>query len=188
MGPGIAHFSAAELEALRQSLQTDGEKPMDSGRGKRIPLHVVWRTILQWRRWPHFISTFAVFSTFSPLMTYTPSIIMKLGFDRTSANALAAVGACLALAVVFSFAAASDRTNHRGACVMSAQLCYLVTLIVIHLVQPHVGKWSKWGLWTAVNAFAVGYHPIHNSWVQINCHEAGERSISMAMWVMSAMR
>jgi hypothetical protein len=188
LGPGITHFSPAEQDALRQSLEADGQKSINSVRGERIPLHVVWRTLRQYRRWPHFVSTFAVISTWSPLTTYTPSVIMQLGFDRTSANALAAVGGCLSLVVVFLFAAASDRTNRRGACVMSAQLCYLITLIVLHRVQPFVGKWSRWGLWTTVNAFAVGYHPIHNSWVQINCHEAGERSISTAMWVMSAIR
>jgi hypothetical protein len=35
-------------------------------------------------------------------------------------------------------------------------------------------------LWTAVNSFAVGYHPVHNTWVQLNCVDAGERSIAIA--------
>ena len=42
----------------------------------RIPLKVVWQTVSHYRRWPHYISTFVVFSTWSPLTTYTPSIIM----------------------------------------------------------------------------------------------------------------
>lgn len=107
-------------------------------------------------------------------------MIRSLGFDRTKANALAAVGAFLALAVVFLFAFLSDRTNQRGASVIAAQTCYLITLIVAHSLQPHVGKWSRWGLWTAVNSFAVGYHPVHNSWVQLNCTDPRERSISIA--------
>jgi hypothetical protein len=104
----------------------------------------------------------------------------SLGFDRTRANALAAVGAFIALAVVFLFAFISDRSNQRGASVIAAQTCYLITLIVAHQLEPHVGKWSRWGLWTAVNSFAVGYHPIHNSWVQLNCTDPRERSISIA--------
>ncbi len=97
------------------------------------------------------------------------------------ANALAAVGASIALLVVFAFAYLSDRTNLRGGTVIAAQVCYLVTLIVAHQVQPHVaGRWSRWALWTAVNAFAVGYHPVHNSWVQLNCRDPRERSISIA--------
>ncbi|KAJ3455954.1 hypothetical protein MRS44_017436 [Fusarium solani] len=139
-----------------------------------------------YRRWPHYVSTLAVFSTFSPLSTYSPSIIMSLGFDRIVANALAAVGALLALPVVFFFGYLSDRTNKRGATVILAQVCYLIVLIVTRQVHPTSGKWSRWGLWTAVNSVAVGYHPVHNSWTQLNCHETGERSIALAMWVMSA--
>ena len=90
------------------------------------------------------------------------------------------MGAFLALFVVFFFAYLSDRTNMRGGTVIAAQICYLVVLIVALLVQPHVGKWSRWGLWTAVNSFAVGYHPVHNSWVQLNCRDPRERSISIA--------
>lgn len=106
----------------------------------------------------------------------------SLGFDRTAANALSAVGASLSLGVVFFFAYMSDRTNQRGATVIAAQVCYLIALIVTFKVQPHAGKWSRWGLWTAVNSLAVGYHPIHNFWVQLNCRDPRERSISIA-WV-----
>ncbi|KAL7931464.1 MFS general substrate transporter [Trichoderma chlorosporum] len=187
LGSGIIRFSELESEILLKRLDRDGQEDR-SGQGlRKIPLSVVWSTISHYRRWPHFVSTFVVFSTWSPLTTYTPSIIMSLGFDRTKANALAAVGAFLALAVVFLFAFISDRTNQRGASVIAAQACYLVTLILAHQLQPQVGKWSRWGLWTAINSFAVGYHPIHNSWVQLNCSDPRERSISIAMWVMSAI-
>lgn len=54
-------------------------------------------------------------------------------------------------------------------------------------IHPSVGKWSRWGLWTTINAFAIGYHPVHNSWVQLNCRDPRERSVSIAMWVMSAI-
>lgn len=69
-----------------------------------------------------------------------------LGFDRISANALAAVGAFLALPVVLLFGFLSDRTNKRGGTVMVAQLCYLITLIVARQAHPNVGKWSRWSV------------------------------------------
>jgi hypothetical protein len=102
------------------------------------------------------------------------------GFDRITANALSAIGATLALAVVFFVAYLSDRTNKRGFVVIIAQMCYLVMLIVARSLQPHAGRWSRWGLWTLINAFAVGYHPSHNSWLQLNCRESRERSIAVA--------
>ncbi|KAJ5172375.1 hypothetical protein N7492_004968 [Penicillium capsulatum] len=184
---GLVKFSGHEQYILTRRLENDDIENKGGAQGLQIPLRIVWRTVSHYRRWPHYVSTFVVFSTWSPLTTYTPSIIMSLGFDRISANALAAVGPFIALGVVFSFAWLSDRTNIRGGTVITAQICYLVTLIVALLVQPHVGRWSRWGLWTAVNSFAVGYHPVHNSWVQLNCRDPRERSISIAMWVMSAI-
>ncbi|KAL7952367.1 MFS general substrate transporter [Trichoderma compactum] len=176
LSSGLIRFSESESKVLLKRLEKDGEEDR-SGQGlKEIPLSVVWSTVSHYRRWPHFVSTFVVFSTWSPLTTYTPSIIMSLGFDRTTANALAAVGAFLALAVVFMFAFISDLTNQRGASVIAAQTCYLITLIVARSLQPLVSK-----------CFAVGYHPVHNSWVQLNCNDPRERSISIAMLVTSAI-
>ncbi|OIW30418.1 MFS general substrate transporter [Coniochaeta ligniaria NRRL 30616] len=187
LSPGIIRFSKQDREVLQLRLELDDDEKRHGARGMKIPLSLVWKTIKHYKRWPHYFSTFAVFSTWAPLTTYTPTIIMNLGFDRIAANALAAVGASLALVVVFIFAFISDKTNKRGLSVMLAQACYLIALIVAHSVQPHVGKWSKWGLWTVVNSFAVGYHPVHNSWVQLNCRDPRERSVAIAMWVMSAI-
>ncbi|GJD02282.1 inner membrane transporter yfaV [Colletotrichum higginsianum] len=180
LSPGIVRFRGPERDILQRRLELDDKERRGGAQGMHIPPSLVWKTILHWQRWPHFLSSFAVFSTWSPLTTYTPTIIMNLGFNRIQANALAAVGASLSLVVVFFFAYVSDKTNRRGFSVIGAHACYLVVLVVARTAHPHVGKWSRWGLWTAVNSFAVGYHPAHNSWVQLNCREPGERSISIA--------
>ncbi|KAK3315814.1 inner membrane transporter yfaV [Apodospora peruviana] len=192
-GGPLVKFTDDDRHILVERLILDGNPPSAKSKssspksqGMHIPLSVVWKTVKHHRRWPHFVSTFCVFSTWSPLTTYTPSIIMSFGFDRIEANALAAVGASLAPIIAFGFAWFSDHTNRRGLAVISAQLCYLVALVVGRTVQPAVGTWGHWGLWTAINAFAVAYHPAHNTWLQLNCHGAEERSISIAMWVMSA--
>lgn len=201
---GLTAFTAKDLCILRERLEDDDSEKRSGAQGLAIPWKLVLQTVLHYKRWPSYLSTFCVFATWSPLTTYTPSIYLDLGFDRIAANALAAVGASLALAVVFVFARLSDRTNRRGQCVILAQICYLITLVVARQVQPSSGRWSRWGLWTAVNAFAVGYHPIHNTCefeyrpqvrlsltdkyagVQLNCKYPGERSIAIAMWVMLA--
>jgi sugar phosphate permease len=105
---------------------------------------------------------------------------MSLGFSRVDANALAAVGGVLTLPVVFLFAWLSDKTKKCGSTVMLAITTYLVAIIVLRMVQPYAGRWCKFGLWTAVNGVAVGYHPIQNAWIQINCQTPKERSISLA--------
>ncbi|KFX96544.1 hypothetical protein V490_03297 [Pseudogymnoascus sp. VKM F-3557] len=184
---GLVRISESDGVILQQRIAADLPNKSYEPQHMRITPAKVWKTISHWRRWPHLISTSLVFSTWSSLTTYTPTIIMSLGFDRTSANALACIGPVIALFIVFLFARLSDYTNRRGFMVMIAISCYITTLVIARATQPHVGKWSRWGLWTAVNAFAVGYHPIQNTWLQLNCHDPAERSISIALWVMSAI-
>ncbi|KAH8598713.1 major facilitator superfamily domain-containing protein [Bisporella sp. PMI_857] len=184
---GFIRISSNEGILLQKRIAADYPEHEYKAQHIIITPKKVWKTVSHWRRWPHFLATSLVFSTWSPLTTYTPTIIMSLGFDRTSANALASVGSFIALAVVFAFAFISDRTNKRGLTVAIAITCYLITLIVGRTIGSNVGKWSKWGLWTSINAFAIGYHPVHNTWLQLNCTDPAERSISIAMWVMSAI-
>lgn len=184
---GIFAFTEKDRSIIQARLEDD--HPDRSTRSKRtpIPWKLIRQCLLHYKRYPSLLSTFCVFSTWTPLMTYTPSIFVSLNFSRVPANALAAVGASLALLVILFFARLSDRTNRRGPCVMAAQVCYLITLIVARQVQPTAGRWTRVGLWTTVNAFAVGYHPIHNTWVQLNTHSPAERSVTIAMWVMFAI-
>ncbi|KAJ4207465.1 hypothetical protein NW767_002715 [Fusarium falciforme] len=77
VGPGLVRFSQAEQETLQRRLERDdriGKRP--GVQGLAIDWKLVWKTVTHYRRWPHYVSTFAVFSTWSPLTTYTPSIIM----------------------------------------------------------------------------------------------------------------
>ncbi|KAI9040806.1 MFS general substrate transporter [Aspergillus affinis] len=147
---------------------------------KPISYQDIWKTLGNIRKWPHFIATACVFSTWSPLTTYTPSIIMSLGFSRIESNAISAIGNFATLPVILFFAWLSDKTKRHGLIVTVAIAAYLIALILLRIVQPHVGQWSRIGLWTTVNGLAVGYHPIHNAWIQINCNTAAERSISVA--------
>ncbi|PKY02021.1 MFS general substrate transporter [Aspergillus campestris IBT 28561] len=152
-----------------------------------IPLTTVWNTLTNTHKWAHFLATACVFATWSPLTTYTPSIIMSLGFPRSQSNALAAVGSFLTLPVILFFAWLSDKTKQRGVVVMLAMACYLVALVVLKaLLHAPIGKWGMFALWTTVNGLAVGYHPIHNAWIQMNCRCRAERSVSVAMFVMTA--
>lgn len=189
LSAGLIRISPADQHILQQRLLTGGDREQTGTQGLRIPWSLVRRTLLHHRRWPHYLSTSLAFSTWSPLTTYTPSVYLSLGFGRAAANALATLGAAMTLPVVFFFAWLSDRTGLRGAAVIAAQACYLVALIAARSVQdnPGVGVWQRWALWTVVNAFAVGYHPVHNTWVQLNCEGPRERSVAIAMWVMFAI-
>lgn len=75
-GQGLIKFTDMDSNILRRRLELDGGEDLDEQGLKKIPLAIIWKTVTHYRRWPHFVSTFVVFSTWSPLTTYTPSIIM----------------------------------------------------------------------------------------------------------------
>ncbi|KAB8261228.1 major facilitator superfamily domain-containing protein [Aspergillus pseudonomiae] len=189
---GVIAFSPEDREVLltRSSRREEGEGECESESEREIadssklgltPASHIKKALLNYRRWPHFLLAPCVFSTWSPLTTYTPTIMMTLGFTRLQSNALTAIGATLALPLVFLFAYISDRTARRGLTVIAAVTCYLIVLIVCRCLLPRAeGKWTRFGIWTVINAFAVCYHPVHNTWLQLNCGCAGERSIAIA--------
>ncbi|KAL3423276.1 hypothetical protein PVAG01_05023 [Phlyctema vagabunda] len=177
---GLIHITPADGLILQQRIADETLGKVYRSQHEKITPAIVWKTVCHWQRWPHFFATSLIFSTWSPLTTYHPSIIMSLGFNRISANALASIGPFMALAVLFFFAYLSDHTNRRGLVVFIAIICYLITLIVARITVRHASKWGRWGIWTAVNAFSVGYHPAHNTWMQLNCSDPAERSVSIA--------
>ncbi|KAJ6140404.1 hypothetical protein N7471_006890 [Penicillium samsonianum] len=141
---------------------------------KHISFRLVWKTLTDIWKWPHFIATGCVFATWSPLTTYTPSIFMELGLSRIKANAFCAIGSLLTLPVILFFCVDERQIEQKGP---HRHGCHL---LILRIMMHRVDKWGKLGLWTAVNALAVGYHPIHNSWIQINCKSSEERNISVA--------
>lgn len=72
---GLIRFSEKEQYILTARMGLESTSQVQGPRAG-IPLATVRKTLLDYRRWPHFLSTACVFSTWSPLTTYTPSIIM----------------------------------------------------------------------------------------------------------------
>lgn len=181
-GFSFVHFSNHDAYILKERVAENGNKP-----GSHISFHAMIRTILYWKRWPHFVATALVFGTWSPFTTYTPTIFTTLDFNRSEANALTAVGGFGTLLVVVLFGWLSDKTKMRCLWVCIPTLLYMIVLILLRELQQGKGRWSKFALWTIANVFAVGYHPGQNTWLQLNCPSAEERAISVSLWVMSAM-
>lgn len=70
---------------------------------QRISAAVVWKTLTNIQKWPHFLTTACVFATWSPLTTYIPSTVMSLGIFKVKSNALVTVGNFITLPVILFF-------------------------------------------------------------------------------------
>jgi hypothetical protein len=73
---GIIQISPEEGVTLQKRIAADSPDLLYKAQHISITAKKVWKTILHWQRWPHLIATSLVFSTWSPLTTYTPTIIM----------------------------------------------------------------------------------------------------------------
>lgn len=73
--------SSSSATTSQEEISWTGSESKSTAKGtdaemKDFNFGVVWKTITHYRRWLHFVASFCVFSTWSPLTTYTPSIIM----------------------------------------------------------------------------------------------------------------
>ena len=82
---GLIRFSDREQHILTARLGLDETPPPTHNARGGIPFSTVRKTLLNYRRWPHFISTACVFATWSPLTTYTPSIIVYAPHSQPNA-------------------------------------------------------------------------------------------------------
>lgn len=76
----IIRFSEEDKVILRRRLERDDNEKKNGAQGMDIPFKLVWKTLRNYRRWPHYLSTACVFSTWSPLTTYTPSIMVYVEY------------------------------------------------------------------------------------------------------------
>jgi len=73
---GLIRISETEGVILQQRIADETPDKKYRSQHLLITPAVVWRTVCHWQRWPHLFATSLVFSTWSPLTTYTPTIIM----------------------------------------------------------------------------------------------------------------
>lgn len=77
---GAVRISEPDGALLQQRIEADIPNKSYEPQHMRITPAKVWKTVSHWRRWPHLVSTSLVFSTWSSLTTYTPTIIMYINY------------------------------------------------------------------------------------------------------------
>ncbi|KAK8148908.1 hypothetical protein G3M48_008798 [Beauveria asiatica] len=131
----------------------------DNPAGEAKSKYVKWTDIkvafTRWNIYPQLTVSFCAIAVISPLGTYQPSIIASYGYDRLQANALASVGNWIVIVLSLSFGWIADKTGKRGGLIL-------------------VGA-----LWGSI------IHPLNGSWLAVNIRSPAERSITMALLIMT---
>ncbi|EAQ93102.1 hypothetical protein CHGG_01337 [Chaetomium globosum CBS 148.51] len=178
------YFSEREAQILQQRVLRDDPTKFQPRR------NVSWAeaksTFTNWRLLPHILLTLTCLAPATTMGSYAPSLVVSFGFDRLKSNAMISIGAwCLIIGnLLWGFIA--DKTGRRGPLVfLGIFILWGLTLGNRLLVESTNGN-LRFGVLTAGIAFQATFHAVHGSWLALNAKTAGERSITMALFIMSA--
>ncbi|KAF3797739.1 MFS transporter prlL [Colletotrichum gloeosporioides] len=182
--PQVNIFTERELHILQTRVRIDDPNKMN--KKQHIGMAAFKKAFSNWRIWMHVFITLGNNGPFRGFDTYGPTIIRSFGFPSLTSNALAAVGLFLQVPVSFGFSYVSDRFNKRGETTILAiamhMFGYILNRIFTEINKRGVRYFGV--VWT--QTFASFPHPLNITWMSLTCNDPEERSLAMAMIIMSA--
>lgn len=144
------------------------------------------RTLTNWRLLPHIIMTICGLSPCTTLLAYGPSIVAGWGYGQLASNAFFSIGPwCMViLNVLFGFVA--DRISLRGPVVFVGMFFWWIFLVGNRIVVFSNNVQIRFAMLVTAYMWSQIWHPINGSWMALNSRSAGERSITLAIMIMSA--
>ncbi len=180
----LEYFDARERHILRARILVDDARKHDQNRA--LHWHEVRATLANPRIWPHVFISLPAIAAAGAMGTYGPSLIKQLGFSTLKANALSSVGNWVGVVMLVLSGFVSDRFKLRGPMVIVTLGVLWVWWLAFQQVALGSDKWLKFAFITLVQAFAQVFHPLNATWLSLNQASPQERSVAMAVFVMSA--
>ncbi|KJR89056.1 transporter [Sporothrix schenckii 1099-18] len=181
---GIRYFNEREVHILSRRVLLDDPSKIHTH--THISKQEIKNALTNWRLIPHVILTISALSPASTMMSYAPTLVASFGYPKLKANAMTSIGAWMLLITNVSWGFISDRYGRRGLMVFLGMLIYwgfqLGNRLAIHSANSHL----RFGLLVTSVAFGSNWHPVNGSWMASNAKSAGERSITLAIFIMSA--
>ncbi|PYI07392.1 vitamin H transporter [Aspergillus sclerotiicarbonarius CBS 121057] len=146
----------------------------------------IWKTVTQPTTLQHMMVTLVAMSGFQGLNTYTPSMIKSFGFSAVRANALTSVPVYASIVWTTILAYISDKTGHRGPGVLLCVTWNLISYACLRTSPTDASKWHRYAVIAIANVAYCSMHVLNVGWLAFYCKTPQERSISMALIVMSA--
>ncbi|TLD33169.1 hypothetical protein PspLS_00197 [Pyricularia sp. CBS 133598] len=182
--PRVRWFTERELHILRTRVHIDD--PAKEWKKSHIGLSAIRKTFTNWLLWIHVLITFLNNGPFRGFDTYGPSIIKGYGFPSLQSNALASVGLFLQVPISFVFSWISDRFEKRGETVMAGVFLHMIGYVLNLSFTRVSSRGVKYFAVVWTQACANFPHPLNITWMSLTCRDSEERSLAMAMIIMSA--
>ncbi|KAF4948115.1 hypothetical protein FGADI_9902 [Fusarium gaditjirri] len=149
-------FTEREKEILKKRILKDDPSKIHAK--PNVTKEEFRNVMTNWRLIPHVLLTISALAPATTMGSYSPSLVKSFGYERLKSNALVSIGSWALVVTNLLWGYLGDKLQMRGP---------LVAL----------GIFMFW-------AFTA--NPLNGSWMALNAGSAGERSITMAILIMSA--
>ncbi|KAH8598708.1 alternative sulfate transporter [Bisporella sp. PMI_857] len=180
---GLRYFTEREVHIMRERIRL--ENP-DGGARKSISMAQLKDTLTTWRIYPHLLLTICALAPAGVLWAYGPSLVVSYGYDRLKSNALVSVGGWLVIPVNVVVGLTADKLQKKSLIVIVGLFFWWGFCIGNLLIAATNNRNGKFAILTLSSAFATSWHPVNGSWLAANAKNPADRSIRMAMFIMSA--
>ncbi|KAG4259423.1 hypothetical protein FPRO04_03515 [Fusarium proliferatum] len=139
-----------------------------------------------WRLIPHVLLTISALAPATTMGSYSPSLVKSFGYERLKSNALVSIGSWALVVTNLLWGYLGDKLQMRGPLVALGIFMFWAFTIADRVMVFSPDGHTRFALLTLTHAFGWQWHPLNGSWMALNAGSAGERSITMAILIMSA--
>ncbi|KAI1010636.1 hypothetical protein LB503_005133 [Fusarium chuoi] len=159
-------FTEREKEILKKRILKDDPSKIHAK--PNVTKEEFRNVMTNWRLIPHILLTISALAPATTMGSYSPSLVKSFGYGRLKSNALV------------------DKLQMRGPLVALGIFMFWAFTIADRVMVFSPDGHTRFALLTLTHAFGWQWHPLNGSWMALNAGSAGERSITMAILIMSA--
>ncbi|KAH6981691.1 MFS transporter [Ilyonectria sp. MPI-CAGE-AT-0026] len=179
-----SYFTSREIHIITHRVAIDN--PTQGPKHKYVRWVDIKAAFSRWYVYPQLTVSFCCIAIISPLGTYQPSIIASYGYDRLQANALSSVGNWIVIVLNLLFGWIADKTQRRGGLILLAAALSFAFCLATRQLATSTNRDLKYGILTCTTLWGSVAHPLNGSWLAVNIRNPAERSITMALLIMTA--
>ncbi|KAI9730566.1 MAG: hypothetical protein M1834_005807 [Cirrosporium novae-zelandiae] len=181
---GISYFTERERQIM--VLRTLRDDPSKHHRKRHITREELKNGLLNWKVYPHLCIILTTLAPTTAIWVYAPSMIKDFGFGRLKATAMNTVGLWIELITSLICGILADKTGRRGLVTLSGIVLWWGFALGVLLVTDTDDKIKKYALLVCAISVSSIWHGINGSWFSMHARTPGERSITMALFIMAA--
>lgn len=162
------------------------DDPKKANEVKKTPVTIIdiLDTLKNWRMILIILAAFSGMIQTTPVNTYTPLIIKRLGYQGYTANGLAVPGYVLGMGLAISFGFFVNRYGRQGIFAACAMAGSIASFLWISLPSNSTDRVVLYVATIFSSAFSSSFVGIFGSWVA-NSVESRQRPIALSLFVMA---